>query len=56
MGTLDRIRHYRERRERALSGKFNCIPWPFDRFRNYVPGTEKAKYIIYTANQKVNVI
>lgn len=56
MGTLDRIRHYRERRDRALSGKFNCIPWPFDRFRNYVPGTEKAKYIIYTANQKVNVI
>lgn len=53
MGTLDRIRHYRERRERALSGKFNCIPWPFDRFRNYVPGTEKAKFLIYTANQKI---
>ena len=53
MGTLDRIRHYRLRRDRILQGKFNCIPWPFQRFKNYVPGTEKGKYIIITANQKV---
>jgi hypothetical protein len=53
MGTLDRIGHYRLRRDRAISGLFNCLPWPFQRFRAFIPGTEKAKYIICTANQKV---
>ena len=49
----DRLAHYRDRQQRARSGLFNCIPWPFRRFRNYLPGTEKGKYIIVTANQKV---
>ena len=53
MGTLDRIQHYKLRQQRALNGLFNCLPWPFRRFRVYIPGTEKAKYIIVTANQKV---
>lgn len=53
MGTLDRINYYKLRRNRAIKGLFNCLPWPFPRFRTYVPGTEKAKYIIVTANQKV---
>lgn len=53
MGTVSRTGHYRLRRERAISGLFNCLPWPFLRFRTYLPGTEKAKYIIVTANQKV---
>ena len=53
MGTIDRVAHYEERRERAISGLFNCLPWPFPRFRAYLPGTEKAKYIIVTANQKI---
>ena len=53
MGTVDRINHYRLRRERAMSGLFNCLPWPFPRFRTHLPGTEKGKYIIVTANQKV---
>ena len=53
MGTLDRINHYRLRRERAISGLFNCLPWPFPRFKAFLPGTEKGKYIIVTANQKV---
>lgn len=51
--TIDRVAHYKERRERAISGLFNCLPWPFPRFRAYIPGTEKAKYIIVTANQKI---
>ena len=54
MGTLDRVQHYKLRQERAKSGLFNCLPWPFPRFKSYIPGTEKAKYIIVTANQKVN--
>jgi len=53
MATLDRIKHYKQRRERALNGLYNCLPLPFDRFKQYLPGTEKAKYIICTANQKV---
>ena len=53
MGTVSRTGHYRLRRERAINGLFNCLPWPFLRFRTYLPGTEKAKYIIVTANQKV---
>ena len=53
MGTVDRVAHYEERRERAISGLFNCLPLPFPRFRAYLPGTEKAKYIIVTANQKI---
>lgn len=41
------------RRERALSGLYNCIPWPFPRFRKFLPGTQMGKFIIVTANQKV---
>ena len=43
----------KERKERAESGKYNCIPWPFPRFREFLPGIEMGKYIIVTANQKV---
>ena len=53
MGTIDRVAHYKIRQQRAISGLFNCLPWPFQRFRVYIPGTEKAKYIIVTANQKI---
>ena len=53
MGTLDRIQHYRLRQQRALNGLFNCLPWPFPRFKAWLPGTEKQKYVIVTANQKV---
>lgn len=42
-----------KRRERVLSGKYNCIPFPFPRFRASFPGIEQGKYIIVTANQKV---
>ena len=53
MGALNRINHYKTQRERALNGLFNCLPWPFPRFKAWLPGTEKGKYIIVTANQKV---
>lgn len=43
----------RARKERAESGKYNCIPWPFPRFRELLPGTEMGKFLIVTANQKV---
>ena len=43
----------RLRRERVLNGLYNCIPFPFPRFRAWVPGIETAKFIVVTANQKV---
>lgn len=43
----------RLRRERVLNGLYNCIPFPFPRFRAWVPGIEMAKFIVVTANQKV---
>lgn len=41
------------RRERVVQGKYNCLPFPFERFRKVYPGVEQGKYIIITANQKV---
>lgn len=43
----------RERRERVLNGLYNCVPFPFHRFKKWVPGVEQGKYIVVTANQKV---
>ena len=44
------------RRERLLEGKINCIPWGFPRFENELPGIEKGKYYLITANSKVGRI
>ena len=41
------------RRERVIEGKYNCLPFPFERFRKVYPGVEQGKFIIITANQKV---
>ncbi len=41
------------RRERVLEGKYNCLPFPFQRFRKVYPGIEQGKYLILTANQKI---
>lgn len=41
------------RRERIIEGKYNCLPFPFERFRKVYPGVEQGKFIIITANQKV---
>lgn len=42
-----------DRKERILSGKINCIPWNLPRFENELPGIEKGKYYLITANSKV---
>ena len=42
-----------ERRQRILDGKINCIPLSFPRLRSWLPGIEKRRYRILTANQKV---
>ena len=41
------------RREKVINGGWNCLPLPFPRYRNLLPGTEQGRYIIMTANQKV---
>lgn len=41
------------RRENVLKGGVNCIPFPFSRFRQEIPGIEHEQYVIVTANAKV---
>lgn len=54
MSTVTRaIQKLKERRERALNGLYNSIPFPFPRFRRFFPGIEKGRYYLVTANQKV---
>jgi len=43
----------KERRDRILSGKINCIPIPFKRFSQEWPGIEQGKSLLFTANSKV---
>lgn len=47
------IQNLKNRRNNILEGKLNCLPLPFLRFRKWIPGLEKKKYIGYTASQKV---
>ena len=52
--TYDRIQeNLRQRADRIKDGKINCIPFPFKRFSNEVPGIEQSKYILVSANTKV---
>lgn len=49
-GVIDNLER---RRENVISGGVNCIPLPFERFRQDIPGIEQGQYIIMTASQKV---
>lgn len=40
------------RRERALRGDINCIPFTFNRFRSSLPGIELSKYYLISGNTK----
>lgn len=42
-----------KRRDRLLAGKINCIPWDLPRFENELPGIEKGRFYLVTANSKV---
>lgn len=54
MSTFESVMSYiKDRKQRAESGMFNCLPLPFKRFRQFLPGTEMGKFILVTANQKV---
>lgn len=43
----------KDRRSRLLSGMINCIPWNLPRFENELPGIERGKYYLISANSKV---
>lgn len=47
------IQRLRDRRQRVLDGKYNCIPFPFSRFKKLFPGLEQEKFLVITANQKI---
>ena len=42
----------KERRERLLNNKLNCIPSPFKRFREDFIGIEQGSHIVVTASTK----
>ena len=42
-----------QRKKNIESGGVNCIPLPFERFRNEVPGIEQGQYVIITASTKI---
>ena len=41
-----------QRKKNVMEGGVNCIPLPFKRFRNEVPGVEQGQYAIITASTK----
>ena len=47
------LKEYKKKREHVLAGYVNCIPFPFKRFRKELPGIERKKNYIVTANSKV---
>jgi len=54
MGQLfeDSMQRLRNRRQRIIDGKVNCLPSPFKRFTNYYPGLEQEQYICVTSFTK----
>lgn len=48
----DIVADIKNRRQRIIEGKSNCLPFPYPRFRSYFQGLERAQFIIVTGNQK----
>lgn len=46
------IKNLEVRRERIINGEINCIPFPFSRFRDDIPGIEQGRYYIITGATK----
>ena len=42
-----------QRRDNLQQGGVNCIPFPFKRFSQEVPGVEQGQYVIVTASTKI---
>lgn len=52
LSMLDVISDLRERKRNVENGNINCIPLPFPRFRNDIPGIEQEQYVVITAPTK----
>lgn len=53
MGLIDRVlKGIKERRERVIEGRVNCIPVPFPRFRKVFPGIEQKRYYLVSGATK----
>ena len=52
LSMTDVINDLRERKKNVESGGINCIPFPFKRFRNEIPGIEQEQYVVITAPTK----
>ena len=48
----DVINDLRQRKKNVEGGGINCIPLPFKRFRNEIPGIEQEQYVVVTAGTK----
>jgi hypothetical protein len=46
------ISNLKQRRDRILSGKVNCIPLPFKRFKDELPGIEQGIYYLISGGTK----
>ena len=54
MDSFDKaIENLKIRKERIENGMINCIPLPFPRLRTWLPGIEKRRYNVITAQAKV---
>jgi hypothetical protein len=47
------LKKVRDNREKKLTGGFNSIPFGYKRLEQYVPGLQKANYVIITANSGI---
>lgn len=50
------IHNLKERRQRILEGKLNCIPSPFHRFKNDYIGIEQSCYYTITSFTKGKLV
>lgn len=46
------IEYLKKRRQKILDGGINCIPLPFTRFREELPGIEQGRYYVVTGGTK----
>ena len=55
IGLKERVlKSLEERREKVLRGDINCIPLPFQRFREEFPGIEQGKYYLISGATKAS--
>ena len=52
VSTTDVLQDLKSRRNNVLAGKINCIPFPFKRFSESIPGVEQEQYVVITASTK----